>query len=83
MRAYMDSDVLIRDLRGERKAARLLTDLRNDGRHELWTRALERAEIVCFMRPEEERETLLLLDELKTATVDRSVVDLTAGLYRR
>jgi hypothetical protein len=41
MRAYIDSDVLIWHLRGERKAARLLGALRNDGRHELWAGVLQ------------------------------------------
>lgn len=35
MRAYIDSDVLIWHLRGERKAARLLTSLQNHGAYEL------------------------------------------------
>jgi len=83
VRAYIDSDVLIWHLRGERKAARLLGTLRKDGKHELWTGALQRAEIVFFMRPGEEQATLLLLDELKTAAVDQSIVDLGAVLYRR
>jgi len=83
MRAYIDSDVLIWHLRGERKAARLLGKLRNDGRYELWTGALQRAEIVFCMRPEEEQATVLLLDELKTAVVDRSIVDRAGALYRR
>jgi predicted nucleic acid-binding protein len=83
MRAYIDSDVLIWHLRGERKAARLLGALRNDGRHELWTGALQRAEIVFYMRPDEEHATMLLLDELKTAVVDRSIVDLAGILYRK
>jgi len=82
MRAYIDSDVLIWHLRGERKAARLLAALRNDGRHELWTGALQRAEIAFFMRPEEEQATMLLLDEFRTAVVDQSIVDLGAVLYR-
>lgn len=83
MRAYIDSDVLIWHLRGERRAARLLQTLRDSGKHELWTGCLQRAEIVFFMRPEEEEATLLLLDELKTAPVDQSIVDLGGALYRK
>ncbi|MBM4026945.1 MAG: type II toxin-antitoxin system VapC family toxin [Planctomycetes bacterium] len=83
MRAYIDSDVLIWHLRGERKAAKLLGALRGESGHELWTGALQRAEIVFFMRPEEEQATMLLLGELRTAPVDQSVVDLGAVLYRR
>ncbi|MDI6449367.1 PIN domain-containing protein [Anaerobaca lacustris] len=83
MRTYIDSDVLVWHLRGERRAARLLQRLRSDRTRELWTGALQRAEIVFFMRPEEEHATLLLLGELKTAPVDQSIVDRAAGLYRR
>ena len=83
MRAYIDSDVLIWHLRGERKAARFLQGLRDGSKHELWTGALQRAEIIFFMKPAEEQATLLLLDELKTAPVDQSIVDLGATLYRR
>lgn len=83
MKTYIDSDVLIWHLRGERRAARLLQRLRSDRTRELWTGALQRAEIVFFMRPEEEHATLLLLGELKTAPVDQSIVDRAAGLYRR
>jgi hypothetical protein len=83
MRAYIDSDVLIWHLRGERRAARLLATLKKGGRHELWTGALQRAEIVFFMRPQEEQATLLLLNEIRTAAVNQSIVDLGAVLYRR
>ncbi|MBN1359825.1 MAG: PIN domain-containing protein [Sedimentisphaerales bacterium] len=83
MRAYIDSDVLIWHLRGEAKAGKLLQALRDGYKYELWTGALQRAEIVFFMRPREEDATLLLLNELKTAVVDQSIVDLGAGLYRR
>ena len=83
MRAYIDSDVLIWHLRGERRAAKLLQTLRDSGKFELWTGCLQRAEIIFFMRPEEEEATLLLLDELKTAPVDQSTVDLGAVLFRK
>jgi predicted nucleic acid-binding protein len=83
MRAYIDSDVLIWRLRGERRAARLLTTLKKDSGHELWTGALQRAEVVFFMRPQEEEATLLLLNEIRTAAVSQSIVDLGAVLYRR
>ena len=44
---------------------------------------MQRAEIVFFMRPEEEKPTELLLSQFKTATVDQPIIDLAGRLYRR
>jgi len=44
---------------------------------------MQRAEIVFFMKPEEQRATLLLLSQFKTAPIDQRVVDTAAGLYRQ
>ncbi len=83
MRAYVDSDILIWHLRGEPKAAGLLRMLSGEGGTELWTGALQRAEIVFFMRPEEEAKTLSLLSRFKTEAVTRGIVDEAASFYRR
>ena len=83
MRAYVDSDVLIWHLRGERKALRFLQRLRDSEENELWMGAMQRAEIVFFMKPEEETATLLFLSQFKTASVDQRIVDAAARLYRR
>ena len=83
MRAYIDADVLIWHLRGEQKATKFLKGLTKGGEYELWTGALQRAEVVFFMRPEEETTTLLFLGELKTASVDQAIVDLAGALYRK
>jgi len=83
MRAYLDADVLIWHLRGDRKALHFLNKLRSDNRHELWTGAMQRAEIVFFMRPEEEEKTGLFLTLFNTAVVDQPIVDLAGDLYRR
>jgi predicted nucleic acid-binding protein len=48
MKAFIDSDVLIRHLRGERKALSLLKKLRDKEKFELWTGAMQRAEVVFF-----------------------------------
>ena len=83
MRAYVDSDVLIWHLRGERKALRFLQRLRDSEENELWTGAMQRAEIVFFMKPEEETATLLFLSQFKTASIDQRIIDAAATLYRR
>ena len=70
MRAYIDSDVLIWHLRGERRALEFLRGLRRDGTYELWTGAMQRAEVVFFARPEEEEATALFLSLFRTAPVD-------------
>jgi len=83
MRVYIDSDVLIWHLRGERKALKFLQRLHDSGEYELWMGAMQRAEIVFFMKPQEETATLLLLSQFKTASVDQRIVDAAATLYRR
>jgi predicted nucleic acid-binding protein len=83
MRAYIDSDVLIWHLRGSLKALDFLQRLREEKAYELWTGAMQRAEVVFFMRPQEEESTLLLLSQFKTAIVDQGIVDQAAALYRR
>jgi len=45
--------------------------------------AMQRAEIVFFMKPEEETATLLFLSQFKTAPIDQRIVDAAAMLYRR
>ena len=83
MRAYVDADILIWHLRGERKALNFLRQLRDGGEYEPWTGAMQRAEVVFFMRPTEEAGTLLLLSQFKTAAADQEIVDRAAALYRR
>lgn len=83
MKAFVDADILIWHLRGERKACSFLRRLLADASVELWTGAMQRAEVLFFMRPAEEEMTLLLLSQLKTAPVDQPVIDEAARLYRR
>lgn len=83
MKAFVDADVLIWHLRGERKACSFLRRLLDDPSVELWTGAMQRAEILFFMRPAEEEKTLLLLSQFKTAPADQAVIDEAGRLYRR
>ena len=83
MRAYVDSDVLIWHLRGEKKALDFLKRIRNHSEYELWTGALQRAEIVFFMKSDEEDATLLFLSQFKTASIDQTLVDAASGIYRK
>lgn len=83
MKAYIDSDILIWHLRGERKALQFLKTLQADRAYELWTGVMQRAEVVFFMRSEEEKDTLLFLSRFKTALINQSIVDEAAALYRQ
>ncbi|MDY6903287.1 MAG: PIN domain-containing protein [Thermodesulfobacteriota bacterium] len=83
MRAYIDSDILIWHLRGEQKAKNLLIQLRDEEHYELYTGAVQRAEVVFFMKPEEEKDTALFLSQIKTQAVDQEIVDNAAVLYRK
>ncbi len=83
MKVFIDADILIWHLRGERKAINFLRKLVNDPAMELWTGAMQRAEVVFFMRPDEEEQTLLLLSQFKTAAVGQSIVDEAGRLFRK
>ncbi len=83
MRAYIDSDVLIWHLRGDLRALERLRRLRDDEAVQLWTGAMQRAEVVSFMRPDEGAFTELFLSQFRTAPVDQEVVDLAGALYRK
>ncbi len=83
MRAYVDADVLIWHLRGAPEALRFLRELRQRKEYELWTGALQRAEVVFFMRESEKEATELFLSHFQTAPVDQAIVDAAAALYRK
>jgi len=83
MRAYIDSDVLIWHLRGETRAGKLLARLRDEEHYDLYTGAMQRAEVVFFMKPEEEKDTELFLSQIKTQSVDQELVDSAGVLYRK
>lgn len=83
MKAYIDSDVLIWHLRGERKALNLLKRLRDKEQFDLWIGSMQRAEVVFFMRPPEEQTTLLFLAQFQTAPIDQQIIDQAGELYRR
>lgn len=83
MRTYIDADVLIWHLRGEKKARNFLINLRDQDGYDLYTGAMQRAEVVFFMRPDEQEATELFLSQFKTESVDQKVVDAAAALYRR
>ena len=83
MRAYLDADILIWHLRGEHKALRFLQNLAASREYDLWVGAMQRAEIVFFMRPDETPRTLQLLSQFRTAPADERIIDAAAELYRR
>ena len=83
MRAYIDADILIWHLRGERKALNFLRRLRDGDEYELRIGVMQRAEVVFFMRPEEEESTMLFLSQFKTEPVDQGRIDEAALLYRK
>lgn len=83
VRAYVDSDVLIWHLRGEKKALTFLKGLQSRQEYALWIGAMQRAEVVFFMRPGEEAETFAFLSQFSTASIDQGIVDRAASIYRR
>ncbi len=82
MRAYIDTDILIWQLKDEKKAEDLLRRLFSEGA-ELWTGASQRAEIVFYMKPEEEKITRLLLSHIRTQAVTQEIVDKGGEYFRK
>lgn len=83
MRVYIDSDILIWHLRGRKRAYSFLKKMNVSADYELWIGAMQRAEIVFFMRPGEEELTKLFLSQFKTSPVDQQIVDAAGFLYRK
>ncbi|MGH7803278.1 MAG: PIN domain-containing protein, partial [Candidatus Binatia bacterium] len=50
---------------------------------ELWIGAIQRAEIVFFMKTEEETATMSLLSQFRTAPLTQQIVDAAGAFYRR
>ncbi|EKD42533.1 MAG: PilT protein [uncultured bacterium] len=82
MRIYIDADILIWHLRGKKEALSFLKSVRTPA-HELWIGAMQRAEVVFFMKPHEEKNTLLFLAEFQTQPVDENIVDLASAYFRK
>ena len=61
----------------------MLLYLRDQERYELYTGAMQRAELVFFMRPDEKDQTELFLSQFKTEPVDQTTVDIAGALYRK
>lgn len=83
MRIYIDADILIWHLRGKKEALLFFKQVRVERDNELWIGAMQRAEVVFFMKPTEEEGTLFFLSQFKTAPVDQEIVDKAASLYRQ
>ncbi len=83
MRVFVDSDVLIWHLRGKAEARALLHVLLVEDETELWVGAMQRAEVVFFMRDEEKEATMDLLALFKTHPVDQMTVDQAGKFFRK
>lgn len=83
MRAYIDADVLIWHLRGEKRAAAFFNEMYYSKEFELWIGAMQKAEVIFFMRPAEVEATELFLAQFEVSPVDGKIVDTAARLYRK
>jgi predicted nucleic acid-binding protein len=83
MRSYIDSDVLIWHLRGKREALAFFRRVSQEEGADLWIGALQRAEVVFFMRANEIPATMQFLSKFKTAAVTQEIVDEAGILYRK
>jgi predicted nucleic acid-binding protein len=83
MKVFLDSDILIWHLRGMEAAKDLLQRLACEPDSDLWIGAMQRAEILFFVRREEEDKTTDLLSLFVTHSVDEHIIDQAARFFRR
>ncbi|MFZ2657009.1 MAG: PIN domain-containing protein [Victivallales bacterium] len=83
MKVFIDSDVIIWFLRGDMKANDFFKAICASKQHELWTGALQRIEIVFYMRKSEEKETMKFLSLFKTHPLDEKLIDSAGEIYRK
>ena len=83
MKIFMDSDILIWHLRGKEEAKNLFAQLVETYDTDLWIGAMQRAEIVFFMRKSEETATMGFLSLFNTHPVDQAIIDLAGKYYRK
>jgi hypothetical protein len=80
---YVDSDVLIAHLRGDKRSRAFLRRVAKQEAATLWVGAIQRAEVVFFMKPHEEPQTLAFLGRFRTEPLTQEIVDLGGILYRK
>jgi predicted nucleic acid-binding protein len=83
MKVFLDSDILIWHLRGVEAAKNLLQRLARESDSELWIGAMQRAEILFFVRKDEEDRTTNLLSLFVTHPVDEHIIDQAARFFRQ
>jgi predicted nucleic acid-binding protein len=83
VKAFFDTDVLIWHLRGDSRALDFLKAMSQKSGIEWWMSAINRAEIVFFMRPEEKEKTMLFLTRFQTRPVDAAIIDTAAGFFKK
>lgn len=83
LRTYFDADVVIWLLRGHEAAIAQFDRLIGEPDIEMWMSAVQRAEIVMYMKASEEKCTLELLSLFHTEPVTEEVVDLAATFNRQ
>ena len=83
MKAFFDTDVLIWHLRGDNRALDFLKAMSQKSGIEWWMSAINRAEIVFFMRPEEKEKTMLFLTRFQTHPVDAAIIDTAADFFKK
>ena len=83
MKIFVDSDILIWHLRGMEAAKNLLRSIAQEPDFELWTGAMQRAEILFFTRKDEEDKTTELLSLFGTHPVDERIIDQAAKFFRK
>jgi hypothetical protein len=81
MNIFIDSNILIDHLRGNKKAKFFFKKIIKKNNN-LYITAMNRVEIIFFMRKNEKTETLKFLSQFKTIPLTEDIVDLAGEYYR-
>lgn len=82
MRYYIDSNIVIWHLRGDARATKFLAALDREDDREFWMGALQRSEMIFYLRNHEINSSHAVMSRFRTQAVTEEIIDKAARIFR-